>query len=140
MPISEHPQKGTILRCDFDEAFKVPEMVKPRPVVVISPKIMVGRPGLCTIVPLSETPPDPVMQYHIQINVTLPPPFSYTRPWVKGDMLYAAGFERLDFLRLGKDREGRRIYYTQTVSDEQLKDIQRCVLRSIGLSNLTKYL
>ncbi|MEQ9178418.1 MAG: type II toxin-antitoxin system PemK/MazF family toxin, partial [Nitratireductor sp.] len=33
--------------CDFNTGFRVPEMVKRRPVVVISPKIK-ARPRLCT--------------------------------------------------------------------------------------------
>lgn len=63
MTIREHPAIGTVLMCEFEPGFRVPEMVKRRPVVVISPKIA-ARPGLCMIVSLSTTPPDPVMQYH----------------------------------------------------------------------------
>jgi uncharacterized protein YifN (PemK superfamily) len=76
MPIKEHPPLGTILICDFDAGFKVPEMVKRRPVVVISPKIE-SRFGLCTVVALSATEPDPVESYHctIEIKPALP------RPW-----------------------------------------------------------
>src|SRR3546814_14006270 len=39
MPIREHPVTGTILTCDFNVGFTQPEMIKRRPVVVISPKI-----------------------------------------------------------------------------------------------------
>lgn len=68
MPIQEHPALGTILTCDFNAGFKEPEMVKRRPVVVISPKIA-GRYGLCTVVALSLTEPDPIMPYHCQIDI-----------------------------------------------------------------------
>ncbi|QQG36900.1 MAG: type II toxin-antitoxin system PemK/MazF family toxin [Micavibrio aeruginosavorus] len=49
MSIAEHPNKGSILLCDFNHGFVAPEMVKRRPVIVISPKIH-GRVGLCTVV------------------------------------------------------------------------------------------
>ena len=100
MPIAEHPEPGTILRCNFDSGFKAPEMVKPRIVVVLSPKIKKGRPGLCTVVALSTTAPDPVMQYHCQLDIKpkLPHPWESEGIWVKGDMVYAVGFHRLDLI------------------------------------------
>lgn len=141
MAIREHPSKGSILLCDFSQGFSEPEMVKRRPVVVLSPKI-VARPGLCTVVALSTTTPDPVMPYHTQIDIRppLPKQFSSTGIWVKGDMVYAAGFHRLDFLRFPKTRSGKRQYYYHTVTEEQMKAIQSCVLRGMGLAALTKHL
>ncbi len=38
MPISFHPRAGRMFMCDFS-GFQPPEMVKVRPVVVISPKL-----------------------------------------------------------------------------------------------------
>ena len=35
MPLKFSPYPGSILRCDF-QGFKEPEMVKPRPVIIIS--------------------------------------------------------------------------------------------------------
>lgn len=60
--------------------------------------------------------------------------------WIKGDMVYAVAFKRLNFLIHGKDMAGKRIYHYATVSEENLKEIRRCILRSIGLSVLTKHL
>jgi mRNA interferase MazF len=89
MPIAEHPLIGTILTCDFNSGFKVPEMVKVRTVVVISPKIKT-RYGLCTVVGLSTTAPDPVETYHAQINIEpkLLQPWDSHGVWIKGDMVY----------------------------------------------------
>jgi len=56
MAINEHPVSGTILMCNFAPGFQQPEMVKRRPVIVISPKIS-RRPNLCTVVALSTTAP-----------------------------------------------------------------------------------
>ncbi len=141
MAIKEHPPIGTVLICDFQTDFRLPEMIKVRPVIVISPKIS-GRPGLCTVVALSTTPPDPKMPFHAEISFTpnLPPPWGAEKMWVKGDMIYAVGFHRLDFIRSGKDINGKRTYSFVAVSADQLKLVRALVLRSIGLSSLTKNL
>ncbi len=55
-----HPKPDTLLICDFDRGFKAPEMVKKRPVVVISPRRRKSTPQLCTVVPLSSSAPNPV--------------------------------------------------------------------------------
>lgn len=141
MSIREHPAMGTILTCDFTAGFRVPEMDKARPVVVISPKIE-ARHHLCTVVALSTTAPDPVMPYHRQIDLRpkLPFPMESDGIWVKGDMVNAVGFHRLDLIRLGKDRSGKRIYLYEPQSADNLRVIRQCVLRALGLSVLTKHL
>lgn len=141
MPIKEHPPTGTVLICDFDSDFKLPEMVKTRPVVVISPKIT-GRPGLCTVVASSTSPPNPKMPFHAEISITprLPPPWDADTVWVKGDMIYAIAFHRLNLIRRGKDRDGKRTYHFAALSNDQIKLVRTLVLRSIGLSLLTKHL
>jgi mRNA interferase MazF len=141
MPIIEHPAIGTVVLCDFNSGFKIPEMVKRRPCVVISPKIRL-RPGLCTVVALSTEAPDPVMPYHCRIDIRpeLPKPWESDGVWVKGDMVNTVGFHRLDFFRLGKDFDGKRQYLMTPLGSETLKQIRLCVLRAIGLGTLTKYL
>lgn len=141
LAISEHPAQGTIIICDFNAGFKEPEMVKRRPAIVISPKIS-SRYGLCTVVALSTTPPDPVMPYHCEfaLPVALPPPFNSNTMWIKGDMVNSVGFHRLDLIRLGKDCTGKRKYLYTPVSNEILKSVRRCVLHGMGLSALTKSL
>jgi mRNA interferase MazF len=116
-------------------------MVKRRPVVVVSPKIA-SRPGLCTVVALSTTAPDPVMSYHAQIDIRpkLPEPFQSDGIWVKGDMVNAVGFHRLDFIRLGKDKNGKRKYLYDPLSDEIIKKIRECMMHALGLAQLTKHL
>lgn len=141
MPIKEHPYIGSILMCDFNAGFREPEMIKRRPVVVLSPKIA-ARPGLCTVVALSDTAPNRVMPYHCQIDIRRPLPESFNSNgvWVKGDMLYAVGFHRLDFIRRGKDLRGKRDYHYEPLSQENIRKIRECVLRGLGLSVLTKHL
>jgi mRNA interferase MazF len=141
MPIREHPLLGTVMLCDFDSGFKVPEMVKRRPCVVISPKIAL-RPGLCTVVALSTEAPNPIMPYHCQIDLRpeLPSPWESDGVWVKGDMINAVGFHRLDFFRMGKNASGKRNYHMTPLSNDIIKQIRLCVLRAIGLGSLTRHL
>lgn len=133
MPIREHPPIGSILLCDFDRGFVAPEMVKRRPVIVISPKIR-GRVGLCTVVALSTTEPDPKMPYHTQIDLHpfLPEPMKSMGLWVKGDMVNTVGFHRLNFIKTG-NINGKRQYYYSMLKAEQIKLVQECVLKAIGL-------
>jgi mRNA interferase MazF len=139
MAIREHPRLGTVVVCDFGAGFREPEMAKRRPVVVISPKIA-RRPHLCTVVALSTTAPYPVMPYHCQIDLRprLPPQFQSDGVWVKGDMVNAVGFHRLDLIRLGKKRSGKRSYLYEPLSPETIKEIRACVLRALGLAALTR--
>ncbi len=51
--LSTHPQVGSTLICNYGTGFVAPEMVKRRPVVVISR--LRRRADLCTVVPLSTT-------------------------------------------------------------------------------------
>jgi mRNA interferase MazF len=60
--------------------------------------------------------------------------------WVKGDMIYSVGFHRLNLIRLGKQRDGKRIYRMDTITGEQMKQVKCCVLRGLGMSVLTKHL
>lgn len=141
MAIREHPALGTVVMCDFGAGFTEPEMVKRRPVVVLSLKIA-ARPFLCTVVALSTKRPEPVMPYHCQVDLRprLPPPFISDGVWVKGDMINTVGFHRLDLIRLGKDRRGKRMYLYQPLTADTVKKIRACVLRAMGLPTLTKHL
>jgi len=116
-------------------------MVKKRLCVVLSRPIQT-RPRLCTVVPPSITPPDRVMPYHCQVDIAfaLPQHWGQRTRWVKGDMVYSVSFGRTDLLRLGKDTHGKRVYQTSTVSADTLRQIQRCVLHGLGLSELTRHL
>lgn len=127
--------------CDFGAGFSEPEMCKRRPVVVLNPRIQ-NRPGLCTVVALSTSPPNPQMPYHRQIRIRPPLPAKWLSDnvWVKGDMVNAVSFHRLDLIRLGKDANGKRIYHMDAIEADQFKVVQECVLRAIGLSILTKHL
>lgn len=140
MSIQFNPEQGTILICDFD-GFKEPEMIKRRPVVVVSPRLR-KRDGLCTVVPLSTTPPKEVASYHFKLHVapTLPAPYDADFHWVKADMLYTVSFRRLSLPFGGRDDAGKRIYDVRVIDRADLLKIQECLLHGIGLGGLTDYL
>jgi mRNA interferase MazF len=132
MPLNFHPRQGAVLICDFT-GFKVPEMVKRRPVVVISPRPR-RTTQLCTIVPLSTTVPNPVEGFHHRLDPkSLPGKFAATETWAKCDMVATVSLERLDRVRIGKDANGKRLYAAEPVQADDLEAIQRAVLVALGM-------
>ena len=138
MALNYHPAIGTIVICDF-AGFVAPEMVKRRPAVIVSPRFR-NRDNLCTIVPLSTTPPPIVEAFHMQLRFDppLPSPYESDLKWVKGDMLYTVSLGRLSLPFRGKDELGKRIYDQRIISPEELASVQRCLLAGLGISGLTK--
>ena len=134
MAIHYHPEQGTILICDF-VGLKSPEMVKRRPVVVVSPRSR-SKTGLCTIVPCSTTEPLPLLPYHHKLYLTpqLPKPYDSHSCWVKADMIYTVSFDRLSLPHNGKDAAGKRIYDIRVLDKLELAQIQQCMLISLGLT------
>jgi uncharacterized protein YifN (PemK superfamily) len=127
------PEKGEIVFCDFTP-FAAPEMTKRRPCIVVSPALK-NRPKICTIVPLSTTPPVPPQAYNVQIVIQPPLRKPYDKPiaWVKADMLYTVSINRLD--RPSKfDQYGTRIYYKQFVSANLMTKIEDAILCGLGIS------
>ncbi|MFK7866741.1 MAG: type II toxin-antitoxin system PemK/MazF family toxin [Alphaproteobacteria bacterium] len=141
MSIPYHPERGSIVECDFTHGFVNPEMNKKRAVIVLTPKIK-SRHNLCTVVALSTTKPEKIMPYHCQIDITPPLPDRYKSigVWVKGDMVNTVGFHRLDLIRVKKDINGKRIYYTNCFNEETMRKIYTCVLHGMGLSRIIKSL
>ena len=140
MAIGFHPKPGAILLCDYS-GFKVPEMVKRRPAIVLSPRLR-HRDGLCTVVPLSGTTSNTIEDYHCRIafDRPLPKPWGSSAYWAKADMLATVGFHRLHMIGIGRDQAGRRKYMTSHIKPDDLRRIRVCVLHALGLSRLTTYL
>lgn len=141
MAIKSHPPQGSVVTVNYDQGFKNPEMDKKRLAVVLSPNIR-ARIKLVTVVPLSLTAPQKVLPFHQQIDVPfeLPTDWGRANRWIKGDMVNAVGFHRVDLLSLGKNRNGDRIYQFDVLPEEMFKTVRRCVLHGMGLSALTKHL
>ena len=140
MPLPYHPEIGTIVICDF-YGFIEPEMVKRRPVIIVSPRFR-NRDRLCTIVPCSTVEPNQKMDYHyrLELEIPLPEPYNSSFQWIKGDMVTTVSLDRLSLPFRGKDNNGKRIYDKRIVDDLDLKKIQICILNALNFSHLTNHL
>lgn len=128
------PKPGQLLACHFGLGFQVPEIVKTRPVLVISPKRLSDL-GLCTVIPISHTPPDEVKPYHYKLPQGIVPNKKYQTAWLKGNLVQTVGLHRLDRLKVGP-----REYISPLVPNEILKEARRCVLHITGMDHLTVHL
>ncbi|MBR1604653.1 MAG: type II toxin-antitoxin system PemK/MazF family toxin [Alphaproteobacteria bacterium] len=128
-----YPNRGEVLLCDY-RGFKEPEMVKVRPVIVISPRFR-SRPRLCTVVPLSTTAPDPVESFHMTISFPrlLPEPFNAPFHWIKADMINTVSMDRLSLIRCGRLPNGQRKYYQEKATPEQLAELESKIQIALGI-------
>lgn len=134
MPIKFDLPPRTILVCDYSKGgFRAPEMIKRRPVVVVSPRLR-HRSGLLSVVPLSLTAPDRPSDHHCEVAMpcTLPG-FPSMVCWVKADMVATVGFERLDMLRTDRDQMGKRKYLIPKISEDDFEKIKASIRAALGL-------
>lgn len=129
MPIAFHPHPGTILICDFSTGFQPPEMVKVRPVIVLSPRRRTSE--LVTIVPLSSTAPALRMPWHLELPVGAYPP-ARGPVWAKCDVVVTVALRRLDRVR-SRGPEGQRIYTAPALTPATFAAVQACVRVALGL-------
>ena len=133
MALTFHPHPGDVLVCNFNTGFHPPEMVKVRPVVVISQRHRRVAEVL-TVVPLSTTQPIPMEDHHYQVDASgLPGNFSLNPTWAKCDMVVSVGVWRLDQIKV-REYGGTRTYHTGKLSDDDLLQIRSRVGRLIGLT------
>lgn len=134
MSLNFHPKPGAVLICDFTTGFKKPEMIKKRPIVVLSPRPR-RKTQLCTVVPLSTTKPVPIEDYHHCLNsFSLPEILAQQETWAKCDMLATVALDRLERVYVGKNLNGKRLYVAHRVTSEDFKKLQQCVLVALGLA------
>ena len=128
MALPFHPRTGTLWMCDFNTGFQPPEMVKRRPVVVISPYPRRRVTGLCTVVPLSTTNPIPIEPFHHLMDPrSLPGRLAQNDTWAKCDMLNTVSVDRLS------RATSRRQRLTFRVLEADLDAIRDCVKIALGL-------
>lgn len=112
-----------------------PEMVKRRPVIVLSPRTRHSQ-ELCTVVPLSTSPPirENELQVPLELPVAPPHPFDETEVWAKCNMVSTVAFKRLDLFRGPRQRNGARKHLKLRVTDEQYEAIKAGVRSALGLT------
>jgi mRNA interferase MazF len=128
LPLTFHPGPGAMVICDFSTGFRPPEMVKVRPVVVISPQRRTSQ--LVTVVPLSSTAPVPIEPWHYRL-----PPGAYPPArgpiWAKCDMVATVALDRLDRVRVKAG--GVRTHQTFQLSATDLAAVLAGVRAALGL-------
>lgn len=129
MALAFHPGPGAIVICNFETGFRAPEMVKTRPVVVISPRRRGGQ--LVTVVPLSSTEPQRAEPWHHRLSPGAYPP-ARGPMWAKCDMLATVALHRLD--RVKVKRAGVRTYQAYQLPAGDLVAILACVRAALGVS------
>ena len=132
MSLTFHPAPGSILLCDYWHDAQAPEMVKRRPVVIVSPRARKGS-GIAIVVPLSTTAPKVVLPVHVRIVLgdALPKPFDAVEMWAKCDLPNAVSLARLD--RFRERADGQRSYRSGLCSDQQLTLIRQALAHALGM-------
>lgn len=126
MPITFHPRAGQILMCDF-KGFVPPEMVKVRPVIVVSPRLPY-RSHIVAVVPISLTAPQHPMPFTVRLSKNYHPQEADDLPcWAKCDMLLNLATSRLDGFKID-----RRKWATPQATGEDLQAVREGVLAALG--------
>ena len=134
MPIKHPPYSGQIIICDYT-GFIVPEMVKKRPVVVVSPKPRSAN-RLCVVIPLSTTAPHNLESHHIEI--VLPDElvsiagFS-KKCWAKCNMINTVSYQRLELVRFSRNASGKRNYSYHRVGEDVLFNLRKAAAGTFGI-------
>lgn len=116
--------------CDFT-GFVVPEMVKPRPVIVVSPRLPY-RSEIVAIVPVSLTAPMHSEAFVVRLSKNYNPLEDDDLPcWAKCDMLLNLSRSRLDGFKVG-----RRKWETPHITGEDLTAVRHGVLHGLGMGTL----
>jgi len=138
LSITFHPDFRMVLMCDFNSGFQPPEMVKKRPVVVVSPKR--NNSQLCTVVPLSSVVPLPIESHHHRLDpMSLPGSLRHVETWAKCDMVTTVSLARLDRVADGRGPGNVRKYVTVKISEEDFSSIRKGILSAVGLNCLTPF-
>jgi uncharacterized protein YifN (PemK superfamily) len=130
-----HPKLGSIVICDYRTGFMPPEMVKERLAIVVSPRLP-NRADLCTVVPLSQTPPHKNIRYQckVELPVDPPPPFNGQAKWAKADMLATVGLSRLTLPYTGRDAvTGRRKYLDIVIEPAEMEKVRAAMRNALDL-------
>ncbi|MEB1300990.1 type II toxin-antitoxin system PemK/MazF family toxin [Xanthomonas campestris pv. campestris] len=135
MSLTHHPQPGEIFYCKFPDEYMHGEMIKTRPVIVLS-KQLTGRPRLVNIVPISMTPPDPVGPHHVLVGAAYMPKRLRDRAgdrWVKCDMIYTMSLDRLELVTGHRDARGKRTYDKGALPPALLREIRVAIASCLGI-------
>ncbi|WP_168707785.1 type II toxin-antitoxin system PemK/MazF family toxin [Sphingopyxis sp. PAMC25046] len=132
MALNFYPRAGQVLMCSFS-GFVEPEMIKPRPVVVVSPRLP-RRSQIVTVVPISLTEPVPLMPYQVRLSKNYHPDEPDDLPcWAIADHVMNLGLYRLSGFKIG-----RRKWATPQMTGDDLAAVRDGVLHGLGMFPVAK--
>lgn len=117
--------------CDYATGFKAPEMVKRRLCVVVSPKLK-RRDNLASVVPLSETEPQPVEAWHHKIALVSKSWGDGPR-WAACDMIATVAYARLSRPHYRHLVTNARLFEKLALSAPELAAVRAKVTLALGL-------
>lgn len=127
MPLPFFPRAGQVLMCDF-QGFNEPEMVKVRPIIVVSPRLPY-RSEIAAIVPISLTAPKHDLPFCYRLSKNYHPEETDDLPcWAKADMLLNIGTYRLSGFKVG-----RRKWTFPSLTAVDLAAVRPAILCGLGL-------
>ena len=128
-----HPKIGSVLMCTFGGDFSPPEMTKTRPVVILTPRRRASD-SLYTVIPLSQTAPNNIAEYHHRLDPRSLPVHMRTRAtFAKCDVIMTIAAARLYRVRAGD------IFYSQKVIAADLDAIFQGVAKALRLVPAVSY-
>jgi uncharacterized protein YifN (PemK superfamily) len=127
MSLSFQPKPRSVVMCDF-VGFIQPEMVKVRPVVILS-RHKHNR-NLVTVVPLSTTEPTKMEDHHHELSTNPLPDKPHTSCWAKCDMVATVSLVRLDRYQIGRNQ-----YVVPEVSAIDFEAIRAGVASALHLTD-----
>lgn len=128
MELSYQPEERSIVACDFS-GFRVPEMTKTRPVVVLRKSRMNRK--LVTVIPLSSKMPWRVMPYHYEFPENPIPNATWPISWAICDMVVTVSIDRLHHWTASRKQRNVAV----CVSDSDFKRIREAVANALGLAS-----
>lgn len=131
MSLRFQPKPRSVVYCDFT-GFRMPEMTKRRPVIVLRAHKRNSR--LVYVVPLSTSPPEPPQPYHYHFACSPVAHAAPTEAWAKCDMVAVVSTARLTLGR--HDQDSRRLTreVMLMISEEEFAAIRVCVAKAFGFS------
>jgi len=138
LAINGSPRNGAILMCEFNahelELASDGNMVKTRPVVVVSPQHH-RRGKLLHVVPISLTAPKVIEPWHVEIPLDCIPAPARSKEgvrWAKCDMVVTVGWSRLNRY-VGPRKRGRIAYHDSYVDAETTIKLKKAIATVFGI-------
>lgn len=125
MALKFQPKERSVVICDF-RGYEEPEMIKKRPVIVLTRHPHNGK--LVTVVPLSSTEPAIYVAYHHKMSVNPLPDKRHIECWAKCDMSATVSLARLDRY---KPANGERC--VPVIGMEDFAAVKAAVANALGL-------